>query len=538
MTGINYSTDKVWAQIACLKRIMKNLVELAPLIILYFIIMPGSGYPRTGETLFDVRDFGAKGDGSTLNTKYLQAAIDSCYSAGGGSVFFPAGRFLTGSIRLKSNVFLELGSGATILGSKDISDFPYHALISADGASNVGIVGSGFVDGQGSTFWKGKERPYHRPRFLIRFDSCRNVRIEDINIRNSPRFNISLSECKLVEIHGISIINDRESPNTDGIDPDGSSDVFISDCYISTGDDAVCLKSNDRDAITSDIVVQNCVLETDDSALKCGTSSHGVIKDCTFNNIIIKNSRYGISLFMKDGGTFEGLKFSDIILQTETAAYCKAGRYSFPIFMDIERRSDASSLGWIRNISFDNIDIETYNGNCLFLGQPNDEIENVVMNNVRMRVLKRIDYSQRHKPRGTRTLTSTASNDYADISSHFTLAYMKDLTIRGLTIRDSDRLTDFERCVLWGKDLQEILIDGMKTRQVIKNQRDPVIEMIECANVTIRNCEPDSSGGPFLGISGKGSARIRLIGNDLSRTRKTVEFSGGASKESVQVLGE
>ncbi|MHB1688353.1 MAG: glycoside hydrolase family 28 protein [Ignavibacteriaceae bacterium] len=504
----------------------------------FFLFLTAVSAMAQTNSFYNVKEFGAKGNGTYLDTKSIQAAIDSCHRSGGGTVSFPAGQYLTGSILLKSNVFLEIDNGATILGNTSISDYKDTYFIYAEGAKNIGVTGPGFINGQGDSFWKGKERPYVRPHYVIYFNNCENVTIKDINIRNAPRFSIYLRGCDIVRVDGISIINDRDAPNTDGIDPSGSSNVFISNCYISTGDDAICLKSDDAKSATSNVVVSNCILETDDSAIKCGTGSRGIIQNSTFNNIVIKNSRYGISLFMKDGGKFEDLKFSNILLQTETAEYAKPGRYSFPIFMDIEKRDEASRPGQIKDISFDNINIETYNGNCLFLGQPDDEIEGVVMNDITMKILKRIDYSKRHKPRGTRTLKNVASNDYANVSSHLTFAYVNGLTIRNLTIKDDDPETGFERYSLWGKDIRDVLIDGLKTEQIIKNKSYPTIEMIDGKDVTIRDCEPDSNKVGFLGIEGRYSHNIKLIDNDLSGTAKAVRLGGGASKGSVHVLDE
>ena len=215
-------------------------------------------------------------------------------------MYFPAGNYLTGSLFLKSGVFLEIGPNATILGSTDIEDYPAESLISADHARDIGIVGQGTIDGQGRAFWEGKERPYVRPKKILNFDNCENIKISDIALTNAPHFNIALGECNLVWISGISIRTDLEAPNTDGIDPSSSSNVFISDCYIRTGDDAICLKSHGNIA-TENIVVQNCVLISDDSAIKLGTTSEAPIRNCSFNNIIIRNTHFGIGIFAKDG---------------------------------------------------------------------------------------------------------------------------------------------------------------------------------------------------------------------------------------------
>lgn len=486
------------------------------------------------QEIFNVRDFGAHGDGTLLDTPAVQAAIDSCYRSGGGTVYFPSGRYLVGSILLKSNVFLMIGNGATILGSTRISDYTYGSLIYAEDSRNIGIVGHGLIDGHGESFWMGKKRPYARPRSVIRFVSCENVTIKGINIRNAPRFSIYLRRCELVMVTGISIKNEKQAPNTDGVDPSGSSNVFLSNCYISTGDDAICLKSDSADAVTSNVVVSDCVLESDDSAIKCGTDSWGTIRNCTFDNIDIRNSRYGIALFMKDGGVYEDLEFSNIVLQTETSRYAIPGRYSFPICIDIEKRTESSPLGTIRNITFNDIDIETYNGGCLFLGQPSDRIEGVTMNDVSMSVLKRADFSKRHKPRGTRTLTNVASNDYAYISSHLTFAYVGDLSLHDVTVKDDDPNRDFERYTFWAKGIRDVLIDGLRTEQIVKNRKFPTIALDNAKNVTIRDCDPDSNGSAFVRVVGKTSTGIRLIDNFTSRTAHDTVLGPEVSKNAVQ----
>ena len=120
----------------------------------------------------------------------------------------------------------------------------------------------------------------------------------------------------MVFIDGIRILNFLEAPNTDGIYPISSSNVFISNCYIETGDDAICPKSNSTEKACENLVVTNCVLISDDSAIKFGTRSDGIIRHCVFNNIIIRNSKYGLAFYMKDGGTYEDIQFSNINIET------------------------------------------------------------------------------------------------------------------------------------------------------------------------------------------------------------------------------
>ena len=207
---------------------------------------------------YNVRDFGAVGDGHALDTRSIQAAIDTCAAQGGGTVFVPAGRYVTGSLFLRSQITLYLDAGATLLGSEDPADYPIiegrwegrtqptHApLISGQDLTTIALAGRGTIDGRGAYWWRRhKERTldYPRPR-LVSFMRCANVLIEGITAINSPSWTITPAWCDNVTIHQITIRNPAESPNTDGINPDSCSNVHISDCHISVGDDCITIKS-------------------------------------------------------------------------------------------------------------------------------------------------------------------------------------------------------------------------------------------------------------------------------------------------------
>jgi polygalacturonase len=194
------------------------------------------------RSVFDPMSYGAKGDGIANDGAAIQKAIDACTQAGGGMVYLPPGNFLTGTIVLKSNVTLHLSAGATLWGSRHIEDYkPFH-LIYAENADNIAIEGDGTINGNGDAFWGREFRPIEkRPSPFIELVGCHNVHIRDVRIRNTPGWGIRPWNCDGVYIRGISMISDMDSPNTDGIDPDASRNVFISDSYIETGDDAICL---------------------------------------------------------------------------------------------------------------------------------------------------------------------------------------------------------------------------------------------------------------------------------------------------------
>ena len=208
--------------------------------------------------LYNVRDFGANGDGIILNTSAIQKAIDSC-SIVGGTVLFPAGNYLTGSLELRSNVTIYLQAGATILGSKSLSDYLPHtpklrsyndiflkySLFYAENVENISIKGEGTINGQGSAFkvttTQKPERYMNRP-FVIRFIKCKNVRLEGITLKNSPMWMQQYLGCEDLFINKIKVFN-HSNKNNDMMDIDGCKNVVISDCIGDTDDDGITLKS-------------------------------------------------------------------------------------------------------------------------------------------------------------------------------------------------------------------------------------------------------------------------------------------------------
>jgi polygalacturonase len=210
------------------------------------------------QTGFNIRNYGAAGDGQALDTPAIQAAIDACAQSGGGTVYVPAGNYVTGSLFLKSNITLFLDAGATLLGSQETADYPAinsrwegatrkaHApLIGGDDLENIAVVGRGTIDARGEFWWKmHRERALDHPRpRLISFGRCTNVLIEGITLTNSPSWTLHPFNCENVTVNKITIINPADSPNTDGINPESCCNVHISNCHVDVGDDCVTIKS-------------------------------------------------------------------------------------------------------------------------------------------------------------------------------------------------------------------------------------------------------------------------------------------------------
>ncbi len=276
----------------------------------------------------DVTASGVMGDGTTLNTAKIQEAINACSTSGGGIIRFPAGRYLTGTIEIKSNVTLELDEQATLLGSTNVADYrnldPFidgsgnplgHALIVAMDAENVGIIGKGTVDGQ-SPALKAKQKPYAMRPFLLRWVRCSKVTVRDVHLTSPGSWTLNFHQTKGAVIEGVTIRSrDLGMHNNDGIDLDSSENVRIRNCDIVSGDDALCIKATSSGKPSRDIVASDCKLSTRCNAIKLGTEAIGGFENISISNCAITNTKMsGIALYCVDGADLRNVTISDITM--------------------------------------------------------------------------------------------------------------------------------------------------------------------------------------------------------------------------------
>lgn len=484
------------------------------------------------STVFDVRNFGAVGSGIHLETEAFQRAIDSCSAAGGGTVVVSPGRFRIGTVVLKSNITLYLVAGATLLGSDRLEDYRPHKskalkeshipgapgnqdfgslhLLYAEAASKITVTGKGTIDGNGRTFWDEIYQPKDRPHQMIQFEGCEDIRIDGITLVNSPFWAINIVSSSRVHINGITILNDRRGPNTDGIDISSSSNVFISNCFINTGDDAICLKGPYVDQSTENIVVTNCTLISDDSAVKLGTRSNGDIRNVLVSHCIIRDSNYGIALFMKDGGTYEDLLFTDMII--ETADPVTRRRAVFPLFVDVEKRHSTSKAGTIRNVTFQRINI-TSDGHSLVAGMPEHFVQGITLQDIRIRVQRPANLAAISKPRGVRGL-ATAENDYSCIPSNITFAFARGVMLKNISLDMGPVQERGERHMVFARETGDLTIDDLRATGA--NRMLPMIALDQCSQVYIRAVRVPREASAFLALSGSATKDISAVGNDLS----------------------
>jgi len=323
------------------------------------------------SVVYNIISFGAKGDGIQSDTEAIQNAVSECCRSGGGTVLFPNGTYLTGTITLGDNVELYLAPNAVILGSKDLSDYrvsepspltpdiSWESIFFAKNVKNIKITGSGMIDGQGECFECGSEafsiddnnrrkdsRPKIRPS-LVYFKDCKDIQLNGIKLHNAAQFATLFENCSDLKFDMIHIKN-RSNQNTDGLHFFDCNDIFISSCKFDCGDDAIVMnRSAERCVIT------NCIISSRWSGIRLGPFSKGKIRNFTVSNCIIHDT-YGsaIKLQMGEGGIMENLLFQNIVMDNVT------GPISIRLahFSGWQVKNEGEfSPGILKNVSFNNI---------------------------------------------------------------------------------------------------------------------------------------------------------------------------------------
>ena len=375
----------------------KMSLTIFSLLFLNSSIILGS----VGKT-YNVLDFGAKSDGTTLCTQTIQQAVDRCAKDGGGTVYFPAGTWLTGTIYLESHVILQLDPGCVLLGSKEKKDygrrrqlrgsggetFSTWAIVAGRDLENIAIRGRGTIDGQGTNF-KYKNGP--RPKNIY-LEGCSDVLIEGVHLRGAGSWMQHYRRCDKLTIRDITVFN-HVSYNNDGLNIDSCRDVIISGCRVDSDDDAIVLKSLSLTPCEN-VTISDCVISSHCNSIKMGTESGGGFQNITVTNCTICSPRYskviygrqrglaGVALEIVDGGVLDRVTVSNVTIKGVTV----------PIFMRLgnrarlyEKNQSKPDIGTFRNVILSNI-IATgcSKTGCSITGLPDHPIESVTLSNIQL----------------------------------------------------------------------------------------------------------------------------------------------------------
>lgn len=317
--------------------------------------------------IFNVLDFGAKGDGVTIDSAAVQKAVDACSESGGGKVFFPKKEYVLATVFLKSNVHIEFESGTLILGALDFYayaqqesiDYPIYqdashtyfdlSMFVGRNVDNISITGKAKIDMR--SVWdedgvRGVEIRKRGPKFIA-LKECNNVVISDLDVNNVTDLAIYFAGCENVDIHGIKMY-----VYIDGISPDNSKNVRIYDCDIEAGDDAIVFKSSytlNRIDVCRNIKVWNCRLKSRCNAIKFGTETNGGFYDILVENIDVRETRIsGIAIESVDGAIIDGITVKNVTMTNVNA----------PLFVHVGRRMrgpEGREIGKIKNVLLENI---------------------------------------------------------------------------------------------------------------------------------------------------------------------------------------
>lgn len=487
------------------------------------------------DTVYNVRAFGATGDGKRLETDSIRAAINGCAAKGGGTVLIPAGRYLSGAIRLRSNINLHLDSGATILGSEDPADYPVYpspwpdgtkqisSLIYGEGLVNVSITGRGTIDGQGRAWWvrqwlRSSKRSvpvpdltetrrreeiakikFGRPR-LIRLVRCKNVLLDGVTLTNSPEWNVNPVFCEYVSLNNLVILSPVPSPNTDGIDPESCRNVHISNCHIDVGDDCIAIKSG-KDQVgrrvgqpCENVTITNLTTAHGHGGVSIGSEMSGGVRNVAISNCAFVGTQRGVRIKTQRGrgGVVEGVVASNIVMEQVREAFTMTMFYSHG-----NRESEvpvSQGTPRFRDFHFSNITARGSHSAGQITGLREMPISGVVLSEVRVEA------------------------------------------VRGFSCQNANgvgfhnvRVKSTEGPALSARNVQNLDIDGF--RSASGDKEAPAIDLDQVQTAFLRGCRASPGTSVFLKVAGGRSSDIVLRASDLTQAKRHVQLAQGVNQD-------
>ncbi|MGB3064250.1 glycoside hydrolase family 28 protein [Sphingobacterium thalpophilum] len=485
------------------------------------------------QAWLNVLDFGAKKDSTGNNTLAIKKAIAAASNRGGGTVYFPAGKYITGPIHLKSNITVFIDAGAELHFSDNFDDYlpmvesrwegtavtNFSPLFYGNNLENISIQGRGLIDGHGKKWWGYSEvevkkqqedskwqkefkrlnkdvlapdlpgwveRGFLRPPF-IQFLNCKNVQIKDIKIQNSPFWTINPQYCDNVTVDGVTIDN-PPSPNTDGINPESCSNVRIANCHISVGDDCITIKSGkDRSGRKINIpaenyTITNCTMLRGHGGVVIGSEMSGGVKNIAISNCIFDGTDRGIRLKTARGrgGVVENIQVSNIVMRNiRDQAIVMDMQYAKTEVEPISERTPK-----FRNIFISNLS-GTTNRIGYMRGLEEMPIENVVFSDINMQ----------------------GNTGFSALNVH------------GLTLSNIN-VTIKQGPLLVASKSKDLSIQNIRNTTPVAGEA--LIELDSCQTANVQHCFPSAGTALLLDLLGPANQEIYVHGNNLARVKQIV----------------
>ncbi len=530
--------------------------------------------PATKASVCNVRDYGATGDGATLETAAIRKAIGACAAAGGGTVLFPPGNYVSGTFEMLSNITLNLEAGATIAGSKNLEDYgkigdfglgrDYGTNSSGEGervgiiiarnAHDIAIVGRGAIDGRGDAFLdmgtphfgpdfdpqytrnpegfsravrdtsygpiEIKDHGTGRPGTMLIFFNCRNLLIRDVTLRAAPNWTLHLQSTEQAVISGIHIDNNPLIPNNDGIDCLACRHVHISDSDIRAGDDDFAFFD------AEDVNVTNCSMSSRSAAIRLEHT-----RNSTFQNLTMEANR-GIGIFQRGDEVTDSILFSNIVIRTKLIPGHWWGKAE-PIYIAASPCTRGACQGGVRNVTFSNVIADAESG-ILIYGAGETPITGLTLDRVRLRI---------HAPEaaignavgGNFDLRWTARNLQEAVFKHdipgVYCRWVQALQIRGLELQWADNLPGYFSDGIHCEDFRDLAIREFTGRQA-QAATGSAISLANGSGLSVTDSRAAAGTRLFLSLTDVTGLRV-FVNHDLSEAKEILVPSTAVFKTSL-----
>lgn len=505
---------------------------------------------------FDITKYGAVGDGKTLNTIFIQKAIDECTRSGGGKVIFPAGIYLSGTIELKDNVTLHFKKDSRLLGSTDLEQYrnldPFTeglgidvgwALLVAVDAKNIGIEGEGAIDGQGSKLkaehilkdTRPEGQRWGRRPFLVRIVRCTGVTVKDVTLNYAAAWTSHYFQSRNISIENVKIVSVGVAHN-DGIGIDGCQDVVIKNCDVISGDDALVFKTTSSKMANRNIVVSGMRLKSSQAGIKMGTESMAPFENIKISNCHIYETRNGgIKLLTVDGAHLRNIEISDITMDdVRTPMLFRLGSRLnvFRKGQDTKQQTGTFENVVIRNVkakASDSAQLKPASG-ILITGVPGHYITNLTLENIE------IELVGTGTVENSRHVVPEAIDQYPEVKTFgptipaygVWARHVKGLKLINVTFK------------LKNNDLRPAFVceDGIDVLFTNSNipattGAESVIRLENVAGATITNNKVAGTFSAFVRVEGANSKQLTLKKNKAGGAKKRIVIAAGANAEVV-----